>query len=69
LRFASFDPSRIRIPGWPFPFAEQDRLVIGGGVQAGRRAEIPYPDFIGWAEQAHEFGVRLALGATAGRVV
>src|SRR4029079_1611190 len=39
----------------PFPFIEQERLVIGGGVQAGRRAEIPYPDFIDWRTRAHSF--------------
>jgi hypothetical protein len=48
----------------PFPFAEQDRLVIGGGVQAGRRAEIPYPDFIDWRTQAHSFDDLAAMASS-----
>ena len=48
----------------PFPFAEQDRLVIGGGVQAGRRAEIPYPDFIDWRTRAHSFDDLAAMGSS-----
>src|SRR5262245_57851917 len=48
----------------PFPFAEQDRLVIGGGVQAGRRAEIPYPDFIDWQTRAHSFDDLAAIGSS-----
>jgi len=48
----------------PFPFAEQDRLVIGGGVQAGRRAEIPYPDFIDWRTQAHSFDDLAAIASS-----
>src|SRR6266496_3658732 len=48
----------------PFPFAEQDRLVIGGGVQAGRRAEIPYPDFIDWRTRSHSFDDLAAMGSS-----
>ena len=48
----------------PFPFAEQDRLVIGGGVQAGRRAEIPYPDFIDWRTRAHSFDDLAAVASS-----
>jgi putative ABC transport system permease protein len=48
----------------PFPFAEPDRLVIGGGVQAGRRAEIPYPDFIDWRTRAHSFDDLAAMGSS-----
>jgi len=48
----------------PFPFAEQDRLVIGGGVQAGRRAEIPYPDFIDWRTRAHSFDDLAAIASS-----
>jgi len=48
----------------PFPFAEQDRLVIGGGVQAGRRAEIPYPDFIDWRKRSHSFDDLAAMGSS-----
>src|SRR5436189_6349149 len=47
----------------PFPFAEQDRLIIGGGVQAGRRAEIPYPDFIDWRTRAHSFDDLAAIAS------
>src|SRR5947208_57679 len=42
----------------PFPFAEQDRLVIAGGVQAGRRAGIPYPEFIAGPTRPHGFDDR-----------
>jgi putative ABC transport system permease protein len=48
----------------PFPFADQDRLVIGGGVQAGQRAEIPYPDFIDWRTRAHSFDDLAAMGSS-----
>ena len=48
----------------PFPFADQDRLVIGGGVQAGRRAEIPYPDFIDWRTRAHSFDDLAAIASS-----
>jgi putative ABC transport system permease protein len=48
----------------PFPFAEQDRLVIGGGVQAGRRAEIPYPDFIDWRTRARSFDDLAAMASS-----
>src|SRR5436189_3106319 len=48
----------------PFPFADQDRLVIAGGVQAGRRAEIPYPDFIDWRTRAHSFDDLAAMGSS-----
>src|SRR5262245_7317322 len=48
----------------PFPFAEQERLVIGGGVQAGRRAEIPYPDFIDWRTRSHSFEDLAATGSS-----
>src|SRR4030095_8411989 len=48
----------------PFPFTEQDRLIIGGGVQAGRRAEIPYPDFIDWRTRSHSFDDLAAMGSS-----
>src|ERR1700730_10552356 len=48
----------------PFPFADQDRLVIGGGVQAGRRAEIPYPDFIDWRTRARSFDDLAAIASS-----
>src|SRR5262245_22340131 len=48
----------------PFPFAEQDRLVIGGGVQAGQRAEIPYPDFIDWRTRSRSFDDLAAMGSS-----
>jgi putative ABC transport system permease protein len=48
----------------PFPFAEQDRLIIAGGVQAGRRAEIPYPDFIDWRTRARSFDGLAAMGSS-----
>src|SRR5262245_23482350 len=48
----------------PFPFAEQDRLVIGGGLQAGQRAEIPYPDFIDWRTRSHSFDDLAAMGSS-----
>jgi len=48
----------------PFPFADQDRLVIGGGVQAGRRAEIAYPDFIDWRTRAHSFDDLAAIASS-----
>src|SRR5262245_19913758 len=48
----------------PFPFADQDRLVIGGGVQAGRRAEIPYRDFIDWRTRSHSFDGLAAMGSS-----
>src|SRR5262245_44488153 len=48
----------------PFPFAEQDRLIIGGGAQAGRRAEIPYPDFIDWQTRSHSFDDLAAMGSS-----
>src|SRR5262245_7722560 len=48
----------------PFPFTEQDRLVIAGGVQAGQRAEIPYPDFIDWRTRSHSFDDLAAMGSS-----
>ena len=48
----------------PFPFADQDRLVIGGGVQAGGRAEIPYPDFVDWRTRAHSFDDLAAIASS-----
>jgi putative ABC transport system permease protein len=49
----------------PFPFADQDRLVIAGGVQAGQqRAEIPYPDFVDWRRRAHSFVDLAAIGSS-----
>ncbi|HMF97235.1 MAG TPA: ADOP family duplicated permease [Vicinamibacterales bacterium] len=47
----------------PFPFAGQDRLVIGGGVQAGHRSEIPYPDFVDWRTRAHSFDDLAAIAS------
>ena len=48
----------------PFPFADQDRLVIGGGVQAGQRAEIPYPDFVDWRTRARSFDDLAAIASS-----
>jgi predicted permease len=48
----------------PFPFADQDRLVIGGGIQDGQRAEIPYPDFIDWRTRSHSFDDLAAMGSS-----
>src|SRR5256885_16867639 len=49
----------------PFPFADQDRLVIAGGVQAGQqRVEIPYPDFVDWRTRAHSFVDLAAIGSS-----
>src|SRR5262245_31339409 len=48
----------------PFPVADQDRLVIGGGMQAGQRAEIPYPDFVDWRTRAHSFDDLAAIGSS-----
>ena len=48
----------------PFPFADQGRLVIGGGVQAGQRAEIPYPDFVDWRTRARSFDDLAAIASS-----
>ncbi len=48
----------------PFPFVDQGRLVIGGGVQAGRRAEIPYPDFLDWRSRTRSFDDLAAMGSS-----
>src|SRR5262249_18267033 len=48
----------------PFPFTDQARLVIGGGVQAGQRAEIPYPDFVDWRTRSHSFDDLAAMGSS-----
>src|SRR5438874_522400 len=48
----------------PFPFVDQDRLVIAGGVQAGHRAEIPYPDFLDWRTRTHSFDDIAAMGSS-----
>jgi len=48
----------------PFPFADQDRLIIGGGMQAGRRAEIAYPDFVDWRARASSFDDLAAMGSS-----
>jgi predicted permease len=48
----------------PFPFADQDRLVVGGGMQAGHRAEIPYPDFVDWRTRAHSFDDLAAMASS-----
>ena len=48
----------------PFPFAGQGRLVIGGGVQAGQRAEIPYPDFVDWRTRARSFDDLAAIASS-----
>ena len=48
----------------PFPFADQGRLVIGGGMQAGHRAEIPYPDFVDWRTRAHSFDDLAAIASS-----
>ena len=47
----------------PFAFSDQDRLIIGGGVQAGQRAEIAYPDFVDWRTRAHSFDDLAAIGS------
>jgi putative ABC transport system permease protein len=49
----------------PFPFADQDRLVIAGGVQAGtERSEIPYPDFVDWRTRTHSFDDLAAIASS-----
>jgi putative ABC transport system permease protein len=48
----------------PFAFADQDRLIIGGGVQAGQRAEIAYPDFVDWRARARSFDDLAAMGSS-----
>jgi putative ABC transport system permease protein len=48
----------------PFPFSQQDRLVIGGAVQASRRTEIPYPDFIDWRTRTHSFDDLAAIASS-----
>jgi putative ABC transport system permease protein len=48
----------------PFPFTDQARLVIGGGVQAGQRAEIPYPDFVDWRTRSNSFDDLAAIGSS-----
>jgi putative ABC transport system permease protein len=58
--FALADAAMFR----PFPFADQDRLVIGGGVQAGHRAEIPYPDFVDWRTRARSFDDLAAIASS-----
>lgn len=39
----------------PFPFADPERLVIGGELHAGVRSEVPYPDFIDFRTRTHSF--------------
>src|SRR5437867_2169480 len=46
----------------PSPFAEQDRLVIGAAVHAGRRPAIPYPDLIDRPPRAHRLDHLPAMG-------
>ena len=48
----------------PFAFADQDRLIIGGGVQAGQRTEIAYPDFVDWRTRARSFDDLAAMGSS-----
>jgi putative ABC transport system permease protein len=46
----------------PFPFRNQDRLVIGGESVTAARSEIPYPDFIDWRTRSHSFEDLAAMG-------
>jgi hypothetical protein len=48
----------------PFPFADQDRLVVGGGMQAGHRAEITYPDFVDWRTRARSLDDLAAMASS-----
>ena len=48
----------------PFAVADQARLVIGGGMQAGQRAEIPYPDFVDWRTRTHSFDGLAAIASS-----
>jgi len=48
----------------PYAVADQERLVIGGGMQAGQRAEIPYPDFVDWRTRAHSFDDLAAIASS-----
>jgi putative ABC transport system permease protein len=48
----------------PFPFADQDRLVIAGGLQAGQRDEVSYPDFVDWRTRARTFDDMAAMGSS-----
>jgi predicted permease len=48
----------------PFPFADPDRLVIGGELHAGVRSEVPYPDFIDFRTRTHSFDDIAAMASS-----
>jgi len=48
----------------PFAFADQDRLIIGGGLQAAQRTEIAYPDFLDWRARTRSFDDLAAMGSS-----
>jgi putative ABC transport system permease protein len=48
----------------PFPFVDQDRLVVGGESASEPRSEIPYREYVAWRASARLFDDLAVMGST-----